>query len=672
MDEIKHQDTRVLLIGSGQFPEGSGIDDIPNVDVNVERFQQILTDKGLIGIPAENIIVSLNEDRIKIEKKLKTIVEGTRNKKYTLIVYYTGHGIMSSVDYKMYLTTTATTLEDLEIHGLNIEGFRGYISRSLAGRKIVIIDCCHSGAIIGSMNTMSSQIQGDLNEFEGTYVMTSAAEDMSSLFPLNQPDMPTYFTGKIMEVIREGIDIDQEFCSVREVFEKARTDLVQAGMPSPQQSNFKNADQLTFCRNKKRSAIFLEAAAWEDAVRENRSWLYLDFLEKFPQSLHSQEANRKLQEAEEEEIWQRALNRNIVTQYIAYLNSYPQGKYREEARLRISRIKKEQEAVIAPVKADSPLPPVSPTPSPTLNAQTIAPGAAGKASVRPTITRRLVDWGHRMYWFFEDYCIGIYCFLTFMLSVAVMVFLYLRGLPEFQFTPIVFFTGAVTIYLLPSYLLFIFLIITLKKRYPTLAKLYSIPALLLMPLIMGQAEVLLEVVPFYKDNPGVSIAIGSLAEKFICIVPILVVVLIPLYEISHTGYMRSSIGFRFFNYLLRPLILSYLIIIVIEWIFIMSGRHINGQGLGIILGMTSLILLPSFFIFGLMMILMSKVFPYVFSLVVSLITFAVIPWYYSRQLPSTEGGVFLFEFFLGYSALPVVLVCVPWSKMENIRRWWPY
>lgn len=136
-----------------------------------------------------------------MKKKLKEISGKTRNKNYTLLVYYTGHGILSSEDYQLYLTSSFTSITDLEIEGINIDNFKRYIKKSIAGRKIVILDCCHIGAIIGAMNTMASSIQAGLNGFEGTYVMTSAAEDTPSLFPDNLPDTPTYFTGKLIEII---------------------------------------------------------------------------------------------------------------------------------------------------------------------------------------------------------------------------------------------------------------------------------------------------------------------------------------------------------------------------------------------------------------------------------------------------------------------------------------
>src|SRR6185295_14362120 len=99
----------------------------------------------------------------------------------------------------------------LESDGINIESFKKYIKRSLAARKIVILDCCHSGAIIGSMGEIESKIQAELNQFEGTYVITSSAEDEPSLFPVKSADEPTYFTGKLVDIVNEGLDIDNQF-----------------------------------------------------------------------------------------------------------------------------------------------------------------------------------------------------------------------------------------------------------------------------------------------------------------------------------------------------------------------------------------------------------------------------------------------------------------------------
>jgi hypothetical protein len=241
----------VLLIGVSEFPEDKQITPIPNVLANIQLLKSSLINDSLVGIPEKNIITSINESKGQIERRLRNIAEMTTDKKFTLLVYYTGHGILSSLDFNLYLTTHLASTNDLEIEGIHIDTFKNYIRRSRAGRKIVILDCCHSGAIIGGMGNVKSKIQADINSFTGTYVMTSAAENAFSLFPPGKPEKPTFFTGKLIEILNDGLETESEFCSLRDIYDKIEYDFRNEGLPLPQQSNFNRADQILFCRNNK-------------------------------------------------------------------------------------------------------------------------------------------------------------------------------------------------------------------------------------------------------------------------------------------------------------------------------------------------------------------------------------------------------------------------------------
>lgn len=350
--------TQALLIGTSKFPNDTSINDIPNVEINIELLKKVLTNTDLVGIPKENIVVSLNEDNKQIQKKLLNIAKATKSKKSTLLVYYSGHGIMSSNDYELYLTTTDTTTELLEIEGINIENFKKYIRQSYAGRKILILDCCHSGQIIGSMGDMSSKIQSEIMGFEGTYVMTSAAEDAPALFPQGHPELPTNFTGKLVDVIEHGVeDSEDEFCSLREIFNAIETDFIEKGLPRPQQSNFNTADQLIFAKNKKfLSKKPADEIAWIKAAREENKMGVLDFIDAFPNSKYVADATILLARFEAEESWQEAQRKNTISGYVSFKYKFPDSTYLDEANSKIQELKikeKNRSKIIEPKNEDT-------------------------------------------------------------------------------------------------------------------------------------------------------------------------------------------------------------------------------------------------------------------------------------------------------------------------------
>jgi hypothetical protein len=348
-----HSNTRVLLIGNSIFPKDSRIEAIPNVLANLELLKKSLLDTEVIGIPEKNITVLHNEDKQSIEEHLWTIAEETRHQSFTLLVYYTGHGILSDRDYRLYLSTNNTNLDRLVVTGLDTEKFKSIISGTNAATKIVILDCCHSGAIIGAMGDISGTIQAGLEGFTGTYVMTSAARDEPSLYPVKDSGKPTYFTGKLIDILNEGLDSESEYCSLRDIFNKIQFDLVQLSLPRPQQSNFNNADKLYFSKNKKylskKSPVDL---AWMETFKNGSKWDYIDFRKQFPGSAYDQQAKQKIHDLDEEEFWTLASNKDTLSAYYDYQDKYPGGKHNDEAdkkinlfREREGKSKKDEEVV---------------------------------------------------------------------------------------------------------------------------------------------------------------------------------------------------------------------------------------------------------------------------------------------------------------------------------------
>jgi len=344
MEPIDHTQTMVLLIGVSEFPEDTTINPIPNVLTNVQLLKSSLTDPELIGIPEANISVSVNEDKSKIERKLKKICELTRDRRFTLLIYYSGHGILSSTDFKLYLTTHHTIRSDLEIDGVHIDTFKKYVRRSRAAIKIVILDCCHSGAYIETMGDVASIIQAGINDFEGTYIMTSAAADEPALFPVGHPEQPTYFTGKLVKILHEGLDNEQQFCTLRDIYDKIEYDFETEGLPQPQQSSVNTVDQFIFSKNKKYvKKKPADESAWEEALKENTKWAYFDFREQYPLSVFSKQATRKISELEEEELWNDALNKHTLSAFTDYRDKYPNGKFINEANQKIIELRQLEE-----------------------------------------------------------------------------------------------------------------------------------------------------------------------------------------------------------------------------------------------------------------------------------------------------------------------------------------
>ncbi len=268
---IDTEKTKVLLIGVSEYIDDNHISNIPNIKQNIKLFKEVLLDKDIMGIPKENITVSLNDSKKIIERKLIKVSREAENENYTLLVYYSGHGILSSENFKLYLTSKESSKAYLESDSINIDRFRRIIANSRAASKIVILDACHSGQIHNAMNNFESAISSELKKFEGTYIMTSASEDNPSLFPHNDTKRATYFTDKMINIFKSGIENNKPYISMREIFNEIYNCFnKQSGLPLPQQSIFKDADSILISKNRMYSEKPVESTHFSYAGMQDK------------------------------------------------------------------------------------------------------------------------------------------------------------------------------------------------------------------------------------------------------------------------------------------------------------------------------------------------------------------------------------------------------------------
>jgi len=88
------------------------------------------------------------------------------------LFYFSGHGTITSVGG--YVLTTDTQSYD---EGVAMDEILGYANHSPAGEKIIILDCCHSGAF-GSPNISGSNVS---QLSEGMVVLTAARDSEQAM-----------------------------------------------------------------------------------------------------------------------------------------------------------------------------------------------------------------------------------------------------------------------------------------------------------------------------------------------------------------------------------------------------------------------------------------------------------------------------------------------------------
>lgn len=329
--------TTVLLIGVSEYTEDTSIIPIPNVLANISNLKRCLVHSEIAGIPVENLTESSNETKSAILKKLNKACKTASKKTDTLLVYYSGHGFIGNRKYQLHLATPETNSDDL-IDAIPIEEFKEHLRYCNAGRKILILDCCHSGGAIAGDRPLGDTFDSAIRNFEGAYVITSSSEDEISLFPADKPEEPTYFTGKLVELMENGLDSGVEFCSLREIYNHLEADFRLRNLPLPKQSVYHNADELYFFRNRKFVSKASDKIAWEKALKDNNIAGYIAFSRSYPDSEFSELASTKLSDLEDIRLWKQVSSLDAVHHYERYLRNFPKGRYAEKAQQKIDEI----------------------------------------------------------------------------------------------------------------------------------------------------------------------------------------------------------------------------------------------------------------------------------------------------------------------------------------------
>jgi uncharacterized caspase-like protein len=92
----------------------------------------------------DSVELSLNEDFLAVRDHLSRFFHD-RAPDDLLLLYYSGHGILGRGN-RLFLATAGSNLDRPGDRGISARDVREFIDDSRAGRQIIVLDCCHSGA----------------------------------------------------------------------------------------------------------------------------------------------------------------------------------------------------------------------------------------------------------------------------------------------------------------------------------------------------------------------------------------------------------------------------------------------------------------------------------------------------------------------------------------------
>jgi len=190
-----------LLIGNSAYCDAE-FPPLTKPARDVEDFAALLRDPqiGAFDEVTECVDRSWHEARLDLSRFFRQ-----RHKDDLLLLYFSGHGRRESGEF--YLVFSDTTFDDLDASAINAQFVRKQIDLSPSQRKIIILDCCYSGAF-GEKGAASGAADA-LNAFEGNgygriILTASKATETAQELPKGLTTPYSLFTHFLLEGIRTG------------------------------------------------------------------------------------------------------------------------------------------------------------------------------------------------------------------------------------------------------------------------------------------------------------------------------------------------------------------------------------------------------------------------------------------------------------------------------------
>ncbi|WP_405827410.1 caspase domain-containing protein [Streptomyces sp. NBC_01176] len=242
---------RAVIIGVGAY---TILPALPTVANNVRRISELLRDPDLWGLPEEHCRVLLDPaEEVEI---LDAVYEAASQATGTFLLYFAGHGLAEHRE-GLHLALPRTGNGEF-FRAASFDRVRNVILDYCdAQHKVIILDTCFSGrALKGTMSGDASV--ADFAEIDGTFLMTSSAENKRSLAPDDKEY--TLFTGELLKVLDQGDSSAKALLDMETIYRSVYRALLAGGGPLPQQRARNSGSKIAFIRNRARLQATASAA----------------------------------------------------------------------------------------------------------------------------------------------------------------------------------------------------------------------------------------------------------------------------------------------------------------------------------------------------------------------------------------------------------------------------
>lgn len=197
-----------LLVGVGSYEDRS-LSPLPAVRADLDCLKQVLEEPRIGGFEVETVA----EPNAHTMQAAIGVFLDARTPDDLVLLYVSGHGIWCLDEGQLYFAAGDTDQALLTATGVSATYVTETLEQCRARRKIVLLDCCFSGAFVQGLRARGTShgtgdppLPSDPVTPHGVYVITASDQRQHAYegLPLDGVAQPSLFTGAVVEGLRTG------------------------------------------------------------------------------------------------------------------------------------------------------------------------------------------------------------------------------------------------------------------------------------------------------------------------------------------------------------------------------------------------------------------------------------------------------------------------------------
>jgi len=177
MDEKRY----ALIIASWEYA-GAGLSQLIAPPQDAQALAQVLGNPEIGGFEVRTL---LNESVPNVRREIDALFK--RHKDDLALLYFSGHGVKDT-DGTLYLAMADTQLDLLYSTAIQSHDVHNLIGKSSARQKVLVLDCCYSGAFPRGLTRRSAESINTRQYFDGKgYAVLTASDAMQYAFEEDKP-----------------------------------------------------------------------------------------------------------------------------------------------------------------------------------------------------------------------------------------------------------------------------------------------------------------------------------------------------------------------------------------------------------------------------------------------------------------------------------------------------